>query len=360
MHACGCGGYAKGMRTPGLPAELERRRHLAVRRAVEGYYSTAEVADFLGVDPSSVRRWLAAFRRRGEAGLAARPATGRPPKLSPCQQRIVRRWLADSPTEHGFPTELWTTGRLALLIEEEWGVCFHPHYLAAWLRQRGYTPQLPRRVPRERDDAEVARWLAEDWPRIKRKARRRDACLLLLDESGLLMAPLRRRSWAPRGQPPQSKEKAGHREKVSIAGALWLDPPRRRLSFAFQTLVDGYFNSEGVAEFLSGALQWLSEPLVVLWDRGSMHKGDPINELLARYPGRLDLERLPAHASNLNPLEQVWTWLKYSRLCNFPPRDAPQLNDRIISELDPIREDQCRLRNFFHASDLPLPRALLS
>jgi transposase len=347
------------MRSIGTPVELESRRLLAVQRVGEGY-STEEVADFLGVETRSVRGWLAAFRQHGAAGLAARPTPGRPPKLTPAQEKIVFRWLTDNPTDHGFPTELWTAGRLKQLIDDEWGITFHPHYLAAWLRQRGYTPQLPRRVPRERDDREIARWLAEDWPRIKRKARRRGACLMLLDESGLLMAPLRRRSWSLKSHPPQMKQKTGHREKVSVVGALWLTPLRDRLNFAFQTLVNGYFSNIEVAEFLSGALQWLTEPLVVLWDRGGMHKGDPINELVAQFKGRLDLEPLPANAPMLDPVEQVWTWLKYSRLCNFPPQDALHLNEVVIRELDAIREDQERLRNFFHASDLPLPRKLLT
>src|SRR5512135_1071829 len=137
------------MRPPGSPAELERRRFLAVHRICEGYTSE-EVADFLGVDPSSVRRWVAAFRSWDAAGLATRPAAGRPPKLTTTQEKIVRRWLADNPTDHGFATELWTAPRLALLIEQEFGVHYHPDYLTTWLRQRGYTPQLPRRMPRER------------------------------------------------------------------------------------------------------------------------------------------------------------------------------------------------------------------
>ena len=163
-----------------------------------------------------------------------------------------------------------------------------------------------------------------------------------------------------RGHPPWSREKTGHREKVSIAGAIWLTPSRDRLSFAYQTLVNDYFSNEEVADFLSAGLPWLTEPLVVLWDRGTMHKGDPINRLVVQAEGRLDLEALPAYAPELNPVEQVWTWLKYGRLCNFPPRDAHQLNEVVIRELDAIREDQQRLRSFFHASDLPLPRTLLS
>jgi transposase len=156
------------MRTIGSPAELERRRQLAVQRVLEGY-STGEVADFLGVDPSSVRRWLIAFREDGAAGLSARPVPGRPPKLTRAQEKVVLRWLAGSPTGHGFPTELWTCSGLAQLIEEEWDIALCPRYLGRWLRVRGFTPQRPRRVPRERDDRAIADWLARDWPRIKKR-----------------------------------------------------------------------------------------------------------------------------------------------------------------------------------------------
>ena len=156
------------MRTIGTPTELEHRRLLAVQRVLDGY-SPEEVADFLSVDPSSVRRWLAAFRCHGVAGVQARPVSGRPPKLTTTQEKIVRRWLLDSPTDYGFATELWTAPRLAQLIEQEWGIAFHPDYLTAWLRRRGFTPQMPRRRPRERNDEAIAKWLSQDWPRIKKK-----------------------------------------------------------------------------------------------------------------------------------------------------------------------------------------------
>jgi len=156
------------MRAIGTPAELERRRRLAVQRVSEGY-TTEEVADFLGVDSSSVRRWLIAFRAGGSRGLAARPVPGRPPKRTRTQEKVVCRWLADSPTEHGFPAELWTCRHLAWLIEQEGGVALCPRYLSRWLRARDITPQRPRRVPRERDEQAIAGWLARDWPRIKKR-----------------------------------------------------------------------------------------------------------------------------------------------------------------------------------------------
>src|SRR5438874_12937883 len=116
------------MRSIGAPVELEHRRCLAVQRVVEGY-TAEEVGDFLGVDPRSVRRWVATFRTSGVSGLAAQPPAGRPPKLTYTQGKIVCRWLAESPTAFGFATELWTAPRLARLIEQEWQAHFHPHYL---------------------------------------------------------------------------------------------------------------------------------------------------------------------------------------------------------------------------------------
>ena len=129
------------MRDKGSPEEHEHRRLLAVQRVLEGYTTEEEeVAEFLGVDPRSVRRWIAVYREEGGQSLLSRPVSGRPPKLTLTQEKIVRRWLADSPRKHGFETELWTGSRVSQLIQEEFGVRLHPRYLSAWLRDRGFTP----------------------------------------------------------------------------------------------------------------------------------------------------------------------------------------------------------------------------
>jgi hypothetical protein len=54
------------------------------------------------------------------------------------------------------------------------------------------------------------------------------------------------------------------------------------------------------------------------------------------------------------------SWLKWGRLSNLGPNDADELDMRAISELTKVRDDQSFVRNLFHASDLPLPRALVS
>lgn len=158
------------MRNRGSADELCRRRVLAVERVNDGY-SIPEVAEFLGVDRSSVWRWMDAYRRCGDEGLRTRTIPGRPPKLTRTQEKIALRWLHDSPTEHGFDTELWTAGRLTDLICEEWGVELNRRSMCRWLAARGFSPQRPQRVPRERSPQAIGTWLEVEWTRIKKKRR---------------------------------------------------------------------------------------------------------------------------------------------------------------------------------------------
>ena len=152
--------------SPVSRSELERRRRLAVARVRSGY-SQQEVADFLGVSKSAVSQWMKAFRTRGHAGLAAKPHSGRPPKLNRQQERSVLSWFKKGATHFGFPNELWTAKRVAQLIWKKWGVKFHPNYMCAWLSRRGITSQKPQRQPRERDDEAINKWVRHSWPLIQ-------------------------------------------------------------------------------------------------------------------------------------------------------------------------------------------------
>ena len=183
------------------------------------------------------------------------------------------------PRHHGFETELWTAARLGQLIREEFGIRLNSRYLSAWLRDRGFTPQKPQRCPpaaRPGGDRRVAgvRLAAH-----QKKARRQGAHIALIDESGLLMGPLLRRTWSPRGQTPAITQSGAHRQKVSVAAAVWLSPRRDHLGLYFHTLADGYFDNWYVTAFLEAMLRDLPGRFVVVWDGGPMHKGEPIRRV---------------------------------------------------------------------------------
>jgi transposase len=346
------------MRTEGPAEVLEYRRRLAVGQVLAGD-TIGEVADWLGVDSRSVRRWVAAFLHGGDEALSSRPAPGRPPKLTGEQELTVISWLLDPPAEHGFSTDRWTAPRVAQLIDQRFGVHYHPRALNRWLRARGFTPQKPCCFAQERDPEAVAHWLQHDWPRIRRKVRRQGGTLVFLDESGLLMMPLLRRSQAPRGHRPVLKVRMQHRLHVSVAAALWVSARWDEVGMFSQTLFNGYFNNQRVAMFLHRLLRRVPGPVVALWNSGPMHHGEWIRLVQRMYRGRLQFEPMPAYAADLNPVEQLWQYLKDCRLVNFAPTDGEQLLRAVHAELTQIRWDIPRLWCFLHQSALPLPRTLL-
>jgi transposase len=183
--------------------------------------------------------------------------------------------------------------------------------------------------------------------------------LVLIDESGMLLAPLVRRSLAPKGQTPILRHQAKHRQKISLIGALTLSPRQRQLGLYFSSLQNDSYDHTVVAWFLRQLLQHLRGRVIVVWDRGPMHRGPEIRQLLEDYP-RLSLESLPAYAPELNPVEALWCDLKWHRLCNLAPQDARELDRLAWRELKTIRHDQKRLRSYWATSDLPWPRALAS
>lgn len=156
------------MRPTGSSTELEARRRLAVQRVNEGW-KQKDVAAFLGVSTRAVGGWVAAHRKAGEEGLKATPHPGPTPKLTRRREQSVLSWLAKSPQAFGYKTDLWTTRRLAEVIAKKYGVRFNANYLADWLTRRGYSPQKPEVRAVERDEPAIARWAAEDWPRVKKK-----------------------------------------------------------------------------------------------------------------------------------------------------------------------------------------------
>jgi transposase len=160
------------MRSKGTASALEATRRRAVRQVLAGQ-TQAAVATALGVHPETVAEWVRAHRAGGDAALAAKPHPGRKPFLTPTQEEQVLGWLAEKPTAHGFRTDLWTASRVAELIRRRFGVAFHPSYLREWLAKRGYSPQRPARRARQRNDAAIAGWVANDWPAIQKKRARR-------------------------------------------------------------------------------------------------------------------------------------------------------------------------------------------
>lgn len=116
----------------------------------------------------SVYRWKADYARDGAKGLRAHAAQGRPAKLSLVELHDLEAILRAGAVASGFPTELWTLARIALVIRRMFHQRYHPSGVW-WLLQRlGWSCQKPERRATQRDEAQIARWRRYRWPRLKK------------------------------------------------------------------------------------------------------------------------------------------------------------------------------------------------
>jgi transposase len=326
-------------------------RRVAVAR-VRGGQKQVDVARFLGVSVRSVQRWIKLWDRCGASGLVAKPPPGRPPRLTATQSSEIISWLSRSAAEFGFVTERWTAPRVAALIDRRMGIEFNPRYLNRWLAQHGITPQIPDPTPRERNQALVDWWVANEWPQVRKMQADCHATLVFTDESGFLMAPLRRSSLAPIGQTPVIRPRAKHRQKVSVAAALCRSPDDRHARLLYEPFVDRYVDNFFYAEFLHETLRRIRGPVALLHDGAALHHGDWTEELMNDFP-RIEVHEFPPYAPELNPVEQLWNWTKDYQLANYIPTDLTELAIAVDSVIADAGKDQHRLSAFFEASALP-------
>jgi hypothetical protein len=139
-----------------------------------------------------------------------------------------------------------------------------------------------------------------------------------VDETGIMMRPLVRRSLARRGNPLVIKYKSNHRQKVSVQGAVVMGCDGQVEALRTTMHEDAYVDGLATANFLRRLLAEFDGPLIVIWDRGNMHKGPHVRQVLEENP-RLTIEQFPPYCPDLNPIEPVWGWIKYAKLANFCP-----------------------------------------
>src|SRR5438046_6650631 len=150
---------------------LEQRRLLGARLLQQGV-PQAEVARRVGVHRQSVSRWAQQLQRGGQRALKKAGRAGRRPRLRPEDLRRIERGLKRGPQALGYETSLWTSWRVAHLIEEECGVRYHASQAWRILRQLGWSCQRPVGRALERDEEKIRQWKQQRWPEIKKKPKR--------------------------------------------------------------------------------------------------------------------------------------------------------------------------------------------
>lgn len=153
------------MRPKGSVRELEARRRKALK-LLEEDLSLSEVARRVGCRASSVMRWRDRLREFGEAGLKAESPPGRPSRLTDEQKQQLLDDLLAGPVEFGFGTQIWTTQRIAEVIEKRFGISYLRDHVGRLMHSLGCSHQKPEHRAVKRNEVAIEEWKNTEWPRV--------------------------------------------------------------------------------------------------------------------------------------------------------------------------------------------------
>ncbi len=154
---------------PVRPRDWLEGRRLRAWALHEQGWTGQKIANALGVTPGAVSQWLKRAREGGGSeALRRRPVPGPRPKLTEVQRAQVPALLARGAGAYGFAGDVWTTARIAAVLEVQLGVRYHPAHISRLVRALGWSVQTPAVLATQRDEDAVRVWQAERWPALKK------------------------------------------------------------------------------------------------------------------------------------------------------------------------------------------------
>lgn len=325
----------------------EWRRLQALHLREEGW-RRCDVADALDVTERSVSHWTAVARDCGPQGLLSAPIPGRPPILSLQQRRLIPEFLWHGAEAYGFRGSVWTCGRIAKVIQEEFGIVYDRGHVSRLLKQLRWTPQTPIRRAAQRDEAAIAQWRRETWPRLLAEAKAERRTLVFVDETGFYLLPSVVKTYAPRAHTPILTVKLT-RDHLSAMGGM--TPAGRIYTLARQESLNGLHS----VEFLVHLQRVAGERLLVIWDGSPIHRRTLVHEFVAHTHGKVRVEALPGYAPDLNPWDEGgWHHLKNVEMRNLICKDLEELHEEFHLAIHRLRQKAWLIHSFFDQAGLQL------
>lgn len=148
------------------------------------------------------------------------------------------------------------------------------------------------------------------------------------DESGVSEKPVVAKTWALKGKTPTITS-TGSWKNVSLSGTIIVTPSGTQPKL-FLRILRKSVNSESVIRYFKELKKHLSsKKLLLFWDGLPAHRSRKVRDYLKNEKDWLRIERFPAYAPELNPIEYVWSSMKRKDLANLPPKGLKHLRFRI-------------------------------
>ena len=287
------------------------------------------IAEALEVSGPAVSMWRGMWEEGGAEALRSLGRPGYPRLLTGDQVQVLIAELERGAVAHGFETERWTLARVNEMVERLFGVCFADDS-GVWrlLKRIGWSAHRAGRRSAAREPEAIAGFRNVTWPLALDRARAAGTWIVFEDEDEAMLNARGATTWAERGRRVWLTVAASYRRKISMtAFACYRRGSPARLYYAFAP--DASFTEDDFGPLLLKLRAHLeARRAILVWDRLSAHATSRKTKVfLAEHTSWLHVGLLPTAAPELNPVEQVWVWIKGGPLANLAPPDLDHLAD---------------------------------
>ena len=301
-----------------------QQRLLAARLAASGQFTSAQIAEQLGMSQRRFFDWMSALKTGGVAGLLKRQHGGGavPQVQGPARTELLA----------GLQSGQWKRAKeIQQWLRERHGIRLKLPGIYYWLGKLGGVLKVPRKTHAQKDAAaaqEFQRTLCERLASLNVAGGRR-VRLWVADEHRYGLIPVVRKCWTLRGVRPTVPYRTKY-EWGYLYSALEVDGEN---AAEFLCLPEVSLEMSGL--FLNHLAA--SDPEaehIVIWDQAGFH---PKPEQHAM-PERVHLVPLPAYSPELNPTEAIGDIIK-DRIGNGLWKAMTDLEEAISEELRPLCEN---------------------
>lgn len=276
-----------------------------------------EVAEIFGVRISTVNAWVKSFKADSTNGLNDEKRGVKPEGkklLSSEQEKAIQKMIIDKmPDQLKLSFSLWTRKAVKELIERELGVVLAVTTTGDYLRSWGFTPQKPKKKAYEQNPKALERWLKEQYPKIRKKAKSDNAEIHWGEETGVKNSSPHGRSYSPKGKTP-IRRAMGKRLSTNMVTSI---NNQGKVEFM---IYSGTMNADRFLKFLRQLIKNRERKIYLILDNLKVHHSKIVKTWVFKNRRTIELFHLPSYSPEKNPDEYLNCDSKYG----MPEKPAPK------------------------------------
>lgn len=304
-----------------------------------------EVAEIIGVKAGTISEWWRSYKEYGQAGLKSKKKGVKSEDkklLSTAQEKAIQKMIEDKmPDQLKLAYALWTRKAVKELVEREFGIVLAINTMGDYLRRWGFSPQRPKKQAYERCSKRVQKWLEEEYPEIKKKAKRQNAQIQWGDETGVKNESNHGRSYAPKGKTPVKKSMS-KKFSVNMISTVTNQGQVRFMVYK------GGMNAQVLIKFMKRLVKGSRQKIFLILDNLRVHHSKLVKEWVEANSSRIELFFLPSYSPDLNPDEYLNCDLKYALSEKSAPRNQQVLKKNITSHMRKLQKSPTRVKKYFN------------